>query len=51
MEIFGYRDPGARDYAVNLGIALQLTNIVRDVAADLKRGRIYLPMDDLPGST
>jgi 15-cis-phytoene synthase len=47
VEIFGYRDPGARDYAVNLGIALQLTNIVRDVAADLKRGRIYLPMDDL----
>lgn len=47
LEIFGYRDPGARDYAVNLGIALQLTNIIRDVAADLKRGRIYLPMDDL----
>ena len=32
---------------MNLGIALQLTNIIRDVAADLKRGRIYLPMDDL----
>jgi phytoene synthase len=47
LEIFGYRDPGARDYAVNLGIALQLTNIIRDVAADLKRGRVYLPMDDL----
>jgi phytoene synthase len=47
LEIFGYRDQGARDYAVNLGIALQLTNIVRDVASDLKRGRIYLPMDDL----
>ena len=47
LEIFGYDDPGARDYAVNLGIALQLTNIIRDVASDLERGRIYLPMDDL----
>jgi len=47
VEIFGYRDPGARDYAMNLGMALQLTNIIRDVADDLKRGRIYLPMDDL----
>jgi phytoene synthase len=47
VEIFGYRDPAARDYAVNLGMALQLTIIIRDVAADLKRGRIYLPMDDL----
>lgn len=47
LEIFGYRDPAAREYAVNLGIALQLTNIIRDVASDLKRGRIYLPMDDL----
>jgi phytoene synthase len=47
LEIFGYRDAGSRDYAMNLGIALQLTNIIRDVASDLKRGRIYLPMDDL----
>jgi phytoene synthase len=47
LEIFGYRDAGARDYAMNLGIALQLTNIIRDVASDLKRGRIYLPLDDL----
>jgi phytoene synthase len=47
VEIFGYRDPRARDYAVNLGIALQLTNIIRDVATDLARGRIYLPKDDL----
>ena len=47
LEIFGYRDKAARDYAVNLGIALQLTNIIRDVATDLKRGRIYLPMDDM----
>ncbi len=47
LEIFGYRDPSSREYAVNLGLALQLTNIVRDVAADLRRGRIYLPMEDL----
>ena len=47
VEIFGYRDPAARDYATHLGIALQLTNIVRDVAADARRGRIYLPADDL----
>lgn len=47
IEIFGYRDPGARAYAVNLGVALQLTNIIRDVAADLRRGRLYLPAEDL----
>ena len=48
VEIFGYRDPGARDYAVNLGMALQLTNIIRDVAADLKRGP-HLPADGRSG--
>jgi phytoene synthase len=47
VEIFGYRDPKAREYAVNLGMALQLTNIIRDVAADLERGRTYLPTEDL----
>jgi phytoene synthase len=47
VEIFGYRDPAAREYAGDLGMALQLTNIVRDVAADARRGRIYLPADDL----
>jgi phytoene synthase len=47
IEIFGCRDRGARDYAVNLGLALQLTNIVRDVGVDLSRGRVYLPQDDL----
>jgi phytoene synthase len=47
IEIFGYREPGARDYAVDLGIALQLTNIVRDVRVDLARGRVYLPLEDL----
>ncbi len=46
-EIFGYTNPRAKEYAVNLGIALQLTNIIRDVAADARRGRIYLPGDEL----
>jgi phytoene synthase len=47
IEIFGYRDPSSRDYAVNLGMALQLTNIIRDVASDLSNGRVYLPEEDL----
>jgi len=47
IEIFGYSDPRCREYAVNLGIALQLTNILRDVQADAERGRIYLPQEDL----
>lgn len=46
-QIFGYRNESTRDYAVNLGIALQLTNILRDVKDDAKRGRIYLPQEDL----
>lgn len=47
VEIFGYRSAAARDYAVELGIALQLTNILRDVPTDLARGRIYIPREDL----
>jgi phytoene synthase len=47
IAIFGYTDPRTRDYAVNLGIALQLTNIIRDVGADARAGRVYLPQDDL----
>jgi phytoene synthase len=47
LEIFGYRDASARAYAVTLGRALQLTNIIRDVATDLNRGRVYLPAEDL----
>ena len=47
IEIFGYRDPAARDYAVDLGIALQLTNIMRDVEPDARMGRVYLPQEDL----
>jgi 15-cis-phytoene synthase len=47
IEVFGYRNPATRDYAVELGIALQLTNILRDVKADAERGRLYLPLEDL----
>ncbi len=47
IEIFGCRDSRSRDYAFNLGLALQLTNIIRDVAVDLKSGRVYLPQEDL----
>lgn len=46
-EVFGYRHPETTRYAINLGIALQLTNILRDVKADAKRGRIYLPQDEM----
>jgi phytoene synthase len=47
IEIFGYDDPGTRDYAIELGLALQLTNILRDIAQDAGRDRIYLPLEDL----
>jgi 15-cis-phytoene synthase len=47
IEIFGYRNPACRDYAVYLGKALQLTNILRDVRTDAERGRIYLPLSEL----
>ena len=47
IEIFGYKNPQCRDYAIALGLALQMTNIIRDVAADLKADRIYLPQEDL----
>ena len=47
LEIFGYRHAGVRTYARHLGIALQLTNIMRDVREDAERGRIYLPQEDL----
>lgn len=47
IEIFGCRDAASRHYAVNLGLALQLTNIVRDVGVDLAHGRVYLPQQDL----
>ena len=47
IEIFGYKNPATRDYAVYLGKALQLTNILRDVKTDAERGRIYLPQSEL----
>jgi phytoene synthase len=47
IEIFEYRSPATRAYAVELGVALQLTNILRDLGADAARGRLYVPLDDL----
>jgi phytoene synthase len=47
IEIFGYQNPACHDYAVHLGKALQLTNILRDVKNDAARGRIYLPLAEL----
>ena len=47
VEIFGYEDPRTRAYATDLGVALQLTNILRDVPEDLARGRLYIPQEDL----
>ena len=47
IEIFEYRHPDTRRYAVELGVALQLTNILRDLGSDAERGRLYLPAEDL----
>jgi phytoene synthase len=47
IRIFGSRNDGSREYALNLGVALQLTNVLRDIKDDLERGRVYLPLDDL----
>jgi phytoene synthase len=47
VEIFGYKNPDCRQYAIHLGQALQLTNILRDVRNDAERGRIYLPLAEL----
>jgi phytoene synthase len=47
LELFGYQNPACHDYAVHLGKALQLTNILRDVKNDAARGRIYLPQTEL----
>ena len=47
IEVFGYDDPRTREYAVELGLALQLTNILRDVGPDAARHRLYLPLEDL----
>jgi phytoene synthase len=47
IEIFGYKHPSTKQFAVDLGIALQMTNILRDIGKDVKNGRIYLPQEDL----
>ncbi len=47
IEIFGYRDPQTKEYARELGVALQLINIVRDLGGDALAGRVYVPGDDL----
>jgi 15-cis-phytoene synthase len=47
IEVFGYKDNAIKEYAINLGIALQLTNILRDVKKDAAKGRIYIPLDDM----
>jgi phytoene synthase len=47
IEIFSYQNPACREYARHLGLALQLTNILRDVRVDAGRGRIYLPLESL----
>jgi phytoene synthase len=46
-EIFGYQDRRALEYAADLGMAFQLTNIIRDVGEDARRDRIYLPLDEI----
>src|SRR5262249_34199874 len=47
IEILAHANPACKEYAVALGLALQMTNILRDVARDLANGRIYLPQEDL----
>ncbi|MDA0738199.1 MAG: presqualene diphosphate synthase HpnD [Nitrospirae bacterium] len=47
LKVFSTQDPRAQEYAINLGVAFQLTNILRDVGADAERQRIYLPQEDL----
>ncbi len=47
LRIFGDEEERGRAYAENLGVALQLTNILRDIGSDLARGRVYIPLSDL----
>ena len=47
LQIFGYEDDDAKEFAVDLGLAMQLTNIIRDVREDLDMGRVYLPQDEM----
>jgi len=47
IEIFGYKNKGAREYAINLGLAMQLTNILRDISEDKDMDRIYIPQEEI----
>ena len=47
IEVFGYSDSTANEYAVDMGLAMQLTNIMRDLKEDAQRGRIYIPLDEI----
>jgi phytoene synthase len=47
IQVCGYNDPKAREYAIELGLAMQLTNILRDIREDSEMGRVYLPQEDL----
>ena len=47
IEVFGYEDEAAREYAIDMGIAMQLTNILRDIKEDAERDRIYIPLDEM----
>lgn len=47
IEIFGYKNARCREYAIALGLALQTTNIIRDVGKDMRLGRVYLPQEDM----
>ena len=47
IEVFGYQDEAAKELAVDLGLAMQLTNILRDVKEDAERGRIYIPQEEM----
>jgi phytoene synthase len=47
IKITGYKNPDTVEYAVNLGVALQLTNILRDIKKDIENGRVYIPEEDL----
>lgn len=47
IELFGFKNPASKEYAYNLGIAMQLTNIIRDIKFDAEQNRIYLPQEDL----
>ena len=47
IEVFGYKDPKAKIHAIDLGLGMQLTNIIRDISEDAKMGRIYIPLDEI----